>query len=507
MYINTGQKNADKTFTKSNERKLLWDEENRLLALSDNGFVSNYWYDAAGDRTVKTSGAGQSVSVNGVVSGGATGTTNFTAYISPYMVVNNGGYYSKHIYMGSQRILSKLNSSEIFIDTVPTAKKKAYNMDFTSKFTDLTSKIKGRYDSLGVVYKGTSQGNGNLITSTAGRITSPQQYFFHSDHLGSSSLITDGIGALVQHLEYIPFGEVFIDERPTQSKWSTPYKFNAKELDEETGLYYYGARYYDPRSSVWISPDKMAEKFPNFSSYVYCKQNPINRTDPDGNTDRFNISGGYVNSTLDGKHDIVILDGGHEKPFSSIQTHGITNWSERKAAENVIGFYSKKAGISESIDVHSEIEEGTAGAFSPFWGDINFYSQNSGRLMPSFNNYCNLLSVLEHEHFHKLEGDPKTFTDHANVYLLQMTKGKYFKFTDQKFKNSTIAQFMAHLQKAKTSDESGYKKLIITFNNSNQGFTINDRDSGGLQLLDKNNIDVTPPQIMRATLVIHKPQD
>ena len=110
-------------------------------------------YDAAGDRTVKTSGAGQSVSVNGVVSGGATGTTNFTAYISPYMVVNYCGFYSKHIYMGSQRIVSKLNSSEIFLDTVPTAKKKAYNMDFTSKFADLTSKIKGRYDSLGVVYK------------------------------------------------------------------------------------------------------------------------------------------------------------------------------------------------------------------------------------------------------------------------------------------------------------------------------------------------------------------
>lgn len=55
--------------------------------------------------------------------------------------------------MGSQRIVSKLNSSEIFLDTVPTAKKKAYNMDFTSKFTDLTSKIKVRYDSLGVVYK------------------------------------------------------------------------------------------------------------------------------------------------------------------------------------------------------------------------------------------------------------------------------------------------------------------------------------------------------------------
>ena len=43
VYVNPGQKNANKTFTKSNERKLLWDEENRLLALSDNGFVSNYY--------------------------------------------------------------------------------------------------------------------------------------------------------------------------------------------------------------------------------------------------------------------------------------------------------------------------------------------------------------------------------------------------------------------------------------------------------------------------------
>ena len=123
------------------------------------------------------------------------------------MVVNNGGYYSKHIYMGSQRILSKLNSSEIFIDTVPTAKKKAYNMDFTSKFADLTSKIKVRYDSLGVVYKGTPQGNGSLITSTAGEITSPQQYYFHSDQLGSTSIITDISGNVAQHIEYIPFGE------------------------------------------------------------------------------------------------------------------------------------------------------------------------------------------------------------------------------------------------------------------------------------------------------------
>jgi RHS repeat-associated protein len=40
------------------------------------------------------------------------------------------------------------------------------------------------------------------------------------------------------------------------------YKFNGKELDEETGLYYYGARYYDPRISIWLSVHPLAERHP-----------------------------------------------------------------------------------------------------------------------------------------------------------------------------------------------------------------------------------------------------
>ena len=79
------------------------------------------------------------------------------------------------------------------------------------------------------------------------------QYYYHSDHLGSTSLITNLDGEVVQHVEYVPFGEVFVEER--NNTWNTPYLFNAKELDEETGMYYYGARYYDPRVSLWISAD------------------------------------------------------------------------------------------------------------------------------------------------------------------------------------------------------------------------------------------------------------
>lgn len=56
MYVNTGRTKKDETTDeKARERKLKWDEENRLLASDDDGFVTNYWYDADGERNVKTS--------------------------------------------------------------------------------------------------------------------------------------------------------------------------------------------------------------------------------------------------------------------------------------------------------------------------------------------------------------------------------------------------------------------------------------------------------------------
>ena len=56
VYVNTSRTKKDgMADEKTAERKLKWDEENRLLASDDNGFVTNYWYDADGERTVKTS--------------------------------------------------------------------------------------------------------------------------------------------------------------------------------------------------------------------------------------------------------------------------------------------------------------------------------------------------------------------------------------------------------------------------------------------------------------------
>ena len=87
-------------------------------------------------------------------------------------------------------------------------------------------------------------------------------------------------GEVSQRIEYVPLGEVFIEER--NNTWNTPYLFNAKELDEEMGMYYYGARYYEPRLSLWISCDPKHGKYPYFTTYCYALNNPIKFVDPDG---------------------------------------------------------------------------------------------------------------------------------------------------------------------------------------------------------------------------------
>lgn len=89
------------------------------------------------------------------------------------------------------------------------------------------------------------------------------------------------LGQPYQFFVSLPFGETMAEQTGNEY-FQNPYKFNGKELDAETGLYYYGARYYDPRSSLWMSVDPLANKAPNISSYSYCVNNPIKLIDPDG---------------------------------------------------------------------------------------------------------------------------------------------------------------------------------------------------------------------------------
>ena len=106
-------------------------------------------------------------------------------------------------------------------------------------------------------------------------------YFYHSDHLGSASWITNDSGTPIQHLQYMPYGEPFVNERT--SSYEERFTFTGKERDSETGFSYFGARYYDSDILTgWLSVDPMADKYPGLSPYAYCGWNPVKLVDPDG---------------------------------------------------------------------------------------------------------------------------------------------------------------------------------------------------------------------------------
>ena len=71
-----------------------------------------------------------------------------------------------------------------------------------------------------------------------------------------------------------------VDEHSSSEE--LPYKFNGKQIDEETGLYYYGARYLSPMISLWYGVDPLAEKYVTMGGYIYTLDNPIRLIDPEG---------------------------------------------------------------------------------------------------------------------------------------------------------------------------------------------------------------------------------
>ena len=121
-----------------------------------------------------------------------------------------------------------------------------------------------------------------LYAMTRPDTTAELTYFFHPDHLGSASWITDLSGQPVQHLQYKPFGGDYIDQQDPNTEYSERFRFTGKERDAETGFDYFGARYYSSSLGIWLSVDPMSDKYPSLSPYVYCADNPVVRIDIDG---------------------------------------------------------------------------------------------------------------------------------------------------------------------------------------------------------------------------------
>ena len=345
-------------------RELYWDEENQLMVLSDNGKTSRYTYNAAGERIMKSYGTMEGVYINGAPQGITFHETdNFTLYPASILSVNKNRF-TKHYFLGDKRIASKIGTG-LFNNVYGRngSYVTAGQQDYAERMNQIQKQKEAYYKQQGIApgvptMKGAygdpeNTGRGyNSIFDTLGNHDVPQgwiqtphpntppgtnpgapvswndpsnpddpqagygyipndttkeeTFFYHSDHLGSTSYITDDRGNITQYDAYLPYGELLVDEH--SSSEDLPYKFNGKQFDEETGLYYYGARYMNPVTSLWYGVDPLAEKYLMTGAYVYCSDNPIVLKDPDGRGWIQTKKGIYYNPKIHSQRDISVRD-------------------------------------------------------------------------------------------------------------------------------------------------------------------------------------------------------
>jgi RHS repeat-associated protein len=103
--------------------------------------------------------------------------------------------------------------------------------------------------------------------------TTPAVKYYVGDHLGSSNLVLDGTGDLVNREEYTPYGETSFGSFARKR-----YRFSGKERDEESGLANFGARYYAAWVGRWLSCDP-AGRIDGDNLYRFTRGNPIRFAD------------------------------------------------------------------------------------------------------------------------------------------------------------------------------------------------------------------------------------
>lgn len=209
--------------------EMKWDFKDQLQAVDlDGGGLAYYVYDAGGQRVRKV------------------------------VEKNDGTLIEERIYLGSFEVFRRRNNS----GTTSLERQTLHIMDNTQRIALVETKTVD-------------------IASPLTRHSSLVRYQF-GNHLGSASLELDSEGAVVSYEEYYSYGSTSYQTGRNAAEVSLKrYRYTGKERDEETGLYYHGARYYAPWLGRWTAIDAGGLRdSPNLFLYVNC--NPIIYTDPNG---------------------------------------------------------------------------------------------------------------------------------------------------------------------------------------------------------------------------------
>ena len=521
-------------------REMYWDEDNRLMVLSDNGKTSRYTYNATGERIMKSYGTMEGVYINGAPQGITFHETdNFTLYPASILSVNKNRF-TKHYFIGDKRIASRIGTG-LFNNVYGRngSYVTAGQQDYAERMNQIQTQKEAYYKKVGVApgvptekgAYGDPENTGvgyNAVLTELGNHDVPQgwiqtpkpnttpntnpgppvswndpsnpddpqagygyipndttkeeTFFFHSDHLGSTSYITDDHANITQYDAYLPYGELLVDEH--SSSEDLPYKFNGKQFDEETGLYYYGARYLNPMTSLWYGVDPLAEKYQFLGSYVYCSANPIKIIDVDGN-DEFHVNGNgnIIKVVNNNSANITIVNpDGSKKYFSDYKTKSIFlgwgNGKNRQIIANVAAYYAKAIGIKATVGTIGEIRKDETAYYEPKDNGIWIPAGENGTPDILLKNKYNLMNTLFHEDMHFQDnhrGMGESHFLHASV-VSRASSHWTFAMTTQDYKAGQAINFSqlamnAYYNPPKDANytKQDVLKLISNFNKTNKG--------------------------------------
>ena len=498
----------------------VWDTKNRLLAASYNGYVSSYIYDADGNRMVKLSAPYEAVYTNSTDATVPSDTLRYTLYVGPhYTVTGTTGSedveprYVKHFFIGNKRVASKIANAPGYdprgITTV--AGKSIYvKVDYPVKYGEQKAQVSGNYTNFAMPYSNIDMNNydypfnrpgywnGCVPPNNTGTVvvmgnrdseseetdsigepeqrTSPVEnlsFFYHTDHLGSTNLVTGSGPTLCHATEYLPYGEEFVDLMASGSDPELPFKFNGKELDSETGLLYYGARYYMPKYYQWPTCDPMELKYPGVSSYSFCHNNPLNRIDDIGLDDYEMNSDGSIylsrrtkdhyDNLIHGNSRIRINDKKLLPQFTQNRNEYDGNYAitSNEADAGKLFIFAAK---------NSEVEWGLNGYKTRNGKRFLIRTSHNSSSVGVTNGPYNLLDMFVNVHSHA----GKSGRNYASGYDVDPNKNSdniyYTDYSDFVYMNDTFNAFKA----ADKSYPDKYPKLYIYLVRNNEKIEYND---------------------------------
>ena len=280
-------KNTAKTYT--------YDALDRMISSNDGSGVISYVYDQVGNITNKgnlvyaygQNGAGPHAVT--AITDGSTMTYDANGNMATYKTMAKTQYYT----YDTRNRLTNVQA----MDTGTTAKysvadytydgdggrttKKAYVKSGTTTTIVATNYVGDIYEeSVGVKTDYIFLGGSRVAAYDGTRVR-----WFIGDHLGSASTILDETSAVKEKIEYTPWGEVKSYDNFGNTTEVARFYFTGKKFDDETGLVYFGARYYNPKLGRFITPDTIVQSPYNpqtLNRYTYCNNNPINLVDLDG---------------------------------------------------------------------------------------------------------------------------------------------------------------------------------------------------------------------------------